>query len=95
MDDDTLGSGAADASSHAQLCGDDERDGHSGRPHQRRTPILGEPTGMSVSLGAAALGGHESVEAEAIRAEGLDPDDPAIKRRSTLFAKQAKSWNWY
>jgi hypothetical protein len=47
MDDDTLGSEAAGASSHAPLCGDDER--------------------------------------EAIRAEGVDPDDPAwYDRHSTL-----------
>ena len=42
MDDDTLGSEAAGASSHAPLCGDDER--------------------------------------EAIQAEGLDPDDPAVQK---------------
>lgn len=29
--------------------------------------------------GAAALSSHDSVEAEAIRAEGLDPDDRAVQ----------------
>lgn len=29
--------------------------------------------------GAAALGGLDPAEAEAIRAEGLDPDDPAVR----------------
>jgi hypothetical protein len=29
--------------------------------------------------GADALRGLDSVEVEAIRAEGLDPDDPAVK----------------
>jgi hypothetical protein len=29
--------------------------------------------------GAAAPRGHDSVEAEAIRAEGLNPDDPAVR----------------
>lgn len=29
--------------------------------------------------GAAALGSPDPVEAEAIRAEGLDPDDPAVR----------------
>lgn len=29
--------------------------------------------------GAAALRGLDAVEAEAIRAEGLDPDDPAVR----------------
>jgi hypothetical protein len=28
--------------------------------------------------GAAALRGHDSVEVEAIRAEALEPDDPAV-----------------
>ena len=62
MDDDTLGSEAAERLHDPQLSGDDERDGRSG---------------------AVALRGHDSVEAEAIRAEGLDPDDPAGERWST------------
>jgi hypothetical protein len=56
MDDDTLGSGAADASNHAPLCGNDER--------------------------------------EALRAEGLDPDDPALLAALDLVRWELQLLTW-
>ena len=49
---------------------------------ERRVVGFGEVRGVDERDGhseAAALRGLDPVEAEAIRAEGLDPDDPAVQ----------------